>query len=432
MNNSNSSKTGKQILIIALSVILTISLFIPIMSTSVFASAEELDTTEENQTSTVEVVSYLDIFENYYEIATNELKENDIEMPFSFEQFCEGYYSHEYDIAVYTNMVIDYSIGYVAEYCSNNSDIILLGSSGSSSGDADYILKTTVDYSVTPSSAFARTPDYNGYDSQTFDYSTLQIGDIVHESETVFFNTGHTAIISDVSHASVYGDYIQTIEAVGSGVSYGMLDDNRMVNFGVMILRVVGTTQNQRKNAVYFAEQQIGKPYSLNTLRLNTSINSSKWYCSELVYAAYHYAGIDIGVRKNEYGNDYTMQLGCLPWDIYYSYNTYDKGVRGADYIDIQLLYGSRWQVRIFNNTGSGRTVYYNSKMAFEDDARNWSGLSDIKSVYLASGACTTVTITENWFATDIAVSVIVGGARYVTYAHNLESTNYTMSIFYN
>lgn len=435
MNNSNSSKIGKRILIIALSAILTISLFIPIMSTSVVASAEELDTTEKNQPSTVEVLSYLDIFENYYEIILNELKENDIEMPFSFGQFCEGYYSHEYDIAVYTDMVIDYSIEYVAKYGTDNKDIALLyssGSSGSSSGDADYILKTTVDYSVTPSSAFVRTPNYNGYVTQTFDYSTLQIGDIVHESETVFFNTGHTAIISDVSHASAYGDYIQTIEAVGSGVSYGMLDDNRMVNFGVMILRVVGATQSDREDAVYFAEQQIGKPYSLNTLRLNTSINSSQWYCSELVYAAYNYVGIDIGVRKDEYGFDYTMQLGCLPWDIYYSYNTYDKGVKGANYIDIQLLYGPRWQVRIFNNTGSGRAVYYNSKMAFKDDAKNWSGLSDIKSVYIASGSYTTVTITENWFATDIAISVIIGGNRYVTYAHNLESTYYTMSIFYN
>ena len=100
MNNFNSSKIGKRIFVLALSMILTISLVIPIMSTSVFASAEELDTTEKNQTSTVEVVSYLDIFENYYEIVVNELKENDIEMPVSFEQFCEGYYSHEYDIAV--------------------------------------------------------------------------------------------------------------------------------------------------------------------------------------------------------------------------------------------------------------------------------------------------------------------------------------------
>lgn len=108
--------------------------------------------------------------------------------------------------------------------------------------------------------------------------------------------------------------------------------------------------------------------------------------------------------------------------------------MKGANYIDIQLLYGPHWQVRIFNNTGSGRTVYYNSKMAFEDDARDWStDLVDVKSIYLASGAYTTVTITENWFATDIAISVIIDGERYVTYAHNLKTDPYTtMSIFYN
>lgn len=71
--------------------------------------------------------------------------------------------------------------------------------------------------------------------------------------------------------------------------------------------------------------------------------------------------------------------------------------------------------------------------MAFEDDARDWTGLNDEESIYLASGAYTTVTITENWFATDIAISVIVDGERYVTYAHNLTTDPYTtMSIFYN
>ena len=49
MNNFNSSKIGKRIFVLALSMILTISLVIPIMSTSVFASAEELDTTYNNE-----------------------------------------------------------------------------------------------------------------------------------------------------------------------------------------------------------------------------------------------------------------------------------------------------------------------------------------------------------------------------------------------
>lgn len=435
MNKSGILKKFKFAIIITLSIIMIGSIFIPFMSTPTFASADDTNTSEDNQPSTIEVVSYLDIFENYYEIATEQLQENNLDMPFTLEQFCEGYYSHEYDIALYTDKVVDYAIEYTEKYLKAENSLSLMssGSSSSSSGTADYILTSYTNYTVTPQSAFRRAPDYDGYDTQTFDYSTLQVGDIVHESETVFFDTGHTAIISDIAHDSYYGDYIQTIEAVAPNVSYGILDDNRMVNYGVMILRVVDASAAQRQSAVYFAERQIGKPYSLNTLRLNTSINSSQWYCSELVYAAYNYAGIDIGVRKDEYGFDYTMQLGCLPWDIYYSYNTYDKGVKGPNYIDIQLLYGPRWQVRIFNNTGGPKTVYYNSKMAFEGDAKNWTGLSDVKTTgNLASGDYETVTITENWFATDIAISVIVGGKRYVTYAHNLSSTYYTMSIFYN
>lgn len=329
-------------------------------------------------------------------------------------------------------MVIECVIEYVETFSSTENDISITPSS-SSSETADYILTSYTNYAVAPQSAFRRAPDYNGYDTQTFDYSSLQVGDIVHESETILMDSGHTAIISDVAHDSYYGDYIQTIEAVKPYVSYGILDDDRMVNYGVMILRVVDATATQRQTAVDFMEQQIGKPYSLNIFRLNTSINSTEWYCSELVYAAYKYVGIDISASTDKNGFDYAASLSCLPWAIYYSYNTYDKCVKGANYIDIQLLYGPRWQVRIFNNTGSGRTVYYNSKMAFEDDARDWTGLNDEESIYLASGAYTTVTITENWFATDIAISVIIDGERYVTYAHNLTTDPYTkMSIFYN
>lgn len=439
MDKCSFAKKIKLITIVTLCTIMFTLLCIPSLSATVSANAETSNG-EKEEKSTTEVISYLDVFENYYDIASERLLENDVEMPFTFEQFCEGYYSHEYDIAHYTEYVVGYATSYVESYSTMNNDMIALepldsssGSSGSSSGDADYILHSYYNYSVTPASAFTREPDYDGYDTQTFDYSTLQVGDIVHESETAFFDTGHTAIISDTAHNSDYGKYIQTIEAVGSGVSYGMLDDNRMVNFGVMIIRVVGATESQRQSAVSFMRGQIGKPYSLNPIRLNKSYSSEEWYCSELVYAAYNSVGIDVGVRKNQYGADYLMLLGCLPWDIYYSYNTYDKCMKGANYIDIQVLYGPRWQIRVFNNTGANRTISYNSKMCFEDDAKNWKGLSNINTVYVKSGLYSDpFRISENWFATDIAISVVINGKRYVTYAHNLSDDPYTMKIFYN
>lgn len=173
-----------------------------------------------------------------------------------------------------------------------------------------------------------------------------------------FYLTRDTAIVSDTDHASDYGNYVQTIEAVGSGVRYGVLDDTRMVNFGVVILRVVGATESDRRTAIYFAQGQIGKPYELNTFRLNMAYNSSMWYCSEMVYAAYKYTGIDIGVKKDASGRNIYLDKGCLPADIYNSYNTYNKCIVNRNYIDVQLVYGGKWQVRIYNNTGFGQTVY--------------------------------------------------------------------------
>lgn len=125
-----------------------------------------------------------------------------------------------------------------------------------------------------------------------------------------FFNAGHNAMIVDMAHSGYYGSYMQTIEAVGGGVQYGFLDDLRMAEYKIKILRVSGATSTVRNNAIYFIRAQLGKPYYLNTFRLNTSIDSLEWYCSELVYAAYKYAGIDIGVKQGSNG------LIILAWAV--------------------------------------------------------------------------------------------------------------------
>lgn len=79
-----------------------------------------------------------------------------------------------------------------------------------SSLDANYILSSQT-YANTPTSQFSRAPKYGVYD-----FSDIRVGDIIYESD--FLNgIGHAAIVSDVSHASGYGTYIQTIEAVPGG-----------------------------------------------------------------------------------------------------------------------------------------------------------------------------------------------------------------------
>ena len=73
-------------------------------------------------------------------------------------------------------------------------------------------------------------------------------------------------------------------------------------------------------------------------------------------------------------------------------------GIDGDDYL-----------LEFNNQTGAGQTFYYNRKTSFEGAARDWDGLKDVNSFYLASGATTTdpIIITENGLAETISFSYI-------------------------
>ena len=64
-------------------------------------------------------------------------------------------------------------------------------------------------------------------------------------------------------------------------------------------------------------------------------------------------------------------------------------------------------------------------------DAKNWTGLVDVAYIDLSAGATHNVKISENFFATSIAVSYVSGTSRYITYANELD-TNGKIQIFYN
>ena len=105
--------------------------------------------------------------------------------------------------------------------------------------------------------------------------------------------------------------------------------------------------------------------------------------------------------------------------------------MKNVYFVDIQLVCGDRWQVRIINNTGISLYISYNKTMCFENDAKNWS-LSNTNDIRINNGSSTTVTIKENWFATDIAVCVPVGNNKYITYAHDLSDDPYSMRVYYS
>ena len=62
--------------------------------------------------------------------------------------------------------------------------------------------------------------------------------------------------------------------------------------------------------------------------------------------------------------------------------------------------------------------------MCFANDAKNWTGLSDIESVRLSEdGGSAEIKISPNGTATHIAICKVSGTNRYITYANDLSSS---------
>ncbi len=102
----------------------------------------------------------------------------------------------------------------------------------------------------------------------------------------------------------------------------------------------------------------------------------------------------------------------------YYSYtqNSIKAGILSK--------YDGKWTVKLTNNTGSKREFYYNQKMCFQGDAKDWTGLSDIaRTVTLSNGESTILEIEEYGTATSIVISYTSGSRRYIFYANSLSTT---------
>jgi uncharacterized protein YycO len=127
---------------------------------------------------------------------------------------------------------------------------------------------------------------------------SLLIG--LHRAPGVFGRLIRWQTRSDYSHASLYCVGLGVIEArEGKGV-------HRMPGYEpkrgevIELYRVNAMTDEEMNSAWTFAASQIGKAYDWTmvarfvTRRQESRPSSEKWFCSELVYAAFHHAGHEL------------------------------------------------------------------------------------------------------------------------------------------
>lgn len=148
-------------------------------------------------------------------------------------------------------------------------------------------------------------PKYNKYNL----YDKAKKGDIIFEANGGFGITGHIAIVEGKYYnAAKKVNYIRIVEAINVGVVRSCLDDTRVDDKDVTLLRVSSASSDQIDSAVSFCVGQLGKKYSIDFGK-DTSASEKDWYCSELVWAGYKNQGIDIEVDGNG-------EPGVTPRDI--------------------------------------------------------------------------------------------------------------------
>ena len=254
-----------------------------------------------------------------------------------------------------------------------------------------------------------RIPSYSG-DPDSFDpqlnnfeyyYSIVKDGDIVWDPISGF----EQDCVNAVTHVGMivgslkcgrywrndlnrywYFNYVQTVEAFASGVRFGFLDDERILRNGTKILRV-NATDSQRRAACDFMLSQLGKPYNLPILDTYVGPcpgrNQSMWYCTQLVFAAYYSAGINI--CETYYGDYYYGKNGVCKSNIIghmiaTSINVSEVDIRyrpNFNHMHLSVYFhndnGETYTYIINNNCEYEITVAYTTKaMGFGDLAANF------------------------------------------------------------
>ena len=152
----------------------------------------------------------------------------------------------------------------------------------------------------------------------------IQPGDILYDPYA--WGVGHTGLyVGDNKVIEAQG----TIEGLKLG---GQVNENDITMWdypnrkNVYLLRVkkpANKTDEEweqiKNNAIQFAKEQKNKPYDWHWLSKSSDPNSSSWYCSELVWAAYYNQGIDLEF----YDDPYDVVSPVSPAEIFLDDDTY-------------------------------------------------------------------------------------------------------------
>lgn len=186
-------------------------------------------------------------------------------------------YKNEYYLALSNEKANDKNIEmYVKENINVDDGISPLGA-----GDAWYYNTGTT---------LPRAASYTSY--RLLDI--IEKGDVIYEANGGLGVTGHAAIVEGRYWSTEHFQYyIRIIEAISPGVVRSVLEDGRVVDKGVSILKVKNATSRNVNDAVNFAVGELGTSYNLD-FQKDYSSSETDWYCSELVWASYKNQGIDI------------------------------------------------------------------------------------------------------------------------------------------
>lgn len=119
---------------------------------------------------------------------------------------------------------------------------------------------------------------------------------------------------------------------------------------------------------------------------------------------------------------------GTIFSDLVYSFlNSFVTSDTSRDYayeyLSLSSLGNSEhtWSIRVTNNTSKIIRCHYNKKMCFNNDAAAWN-LSNVDDIIIRPYGYQDIQISENWFATSVAVCYEYMNKKVITYADNLSN----------